>query len=95
VGRESILFLNIVTKLVGVTVAQQLRYPGVRLSTLGELFKFAQCIDSKREIEWNIESKINAQDVTSTRSVDDFVTLQHKEFVNSGYKLSKITVSHL
>ena len=83
--------------MVGVTVAlaQQLRYPGVKLSTLGELFKFAQCVDSKHEIEWNIESKINPEDVTSTRGVDDFVTLQYKEFVKSGYKLSKITVSLL
>lgn len=70
---------------------QQLKYPGVKLSTMGELFKFAQCVDSKRAIQWNVESKINPEDVNSTRGVDDFVTLQHKEFVKSGYKLSSIT----
>ena len=79
--------------MVGIVLAQQLKYPGVKISTLGELFKFAQCVDSKRAIEWNIESKINPEEVNSTRSVDDFVTLQHKEFAESGYKLSRITVN--
>lgn len=76
-----------------MVLAQQLKYPGVKMSTLGEVFKFVQCVDTKRAIEWNIESKINPEDVNSTRGVDDFVTLQHKEFEKSGYKLSRITVS--
>jgi len=82
-------------KIDRVALAQQLKYPGVKISTLGELFKFAQCVDSKRVIEWNIESKINPEEVTATRGVNDFVTLQHKAFTVSGYKLSKITVSVL
>ncbi|KAF8971435.1 PLC-like phosphodiesterase [Flammula alnicola] len=69
----------------------QLTYPGTKISTLSELFKFAQCADPKHEISWNIESKINPVDPTSTRGVDDFVTLQHNEFVKSSYRLSQIT----
>ncbi|KAF9568528.1 PLC-like phosphodiesterase [Agrocybe pediades] len=66
-------------------------YPGTKISTLNELFKFAQCVDSKREIQFNIESKINPEDPSATRGVDDFVKLQRAEFQRSGYKLSQIT----
>ncbi|CAA7258745.1 unnamed protein product [Cyclocybe aegerita] len=69
----------------------QLSYPGTKLSTLDELFEFATCVDTKRELQWNIESKINPISRTSTRGVDDFVTLQHQAFVKSTYKLSQIT----
>ncbi|KAF9535471.1 PLC-like phosphodiesterase, partial [Crepidotus variabilis] len=69
----------------------QLIYPGTKLSTLDELFDFAHCVDPKRVIEWNIESKINPVDINSTRGVNDFVTAQHKAFLNSGYPLSQIT----
>ncbi|PPQ92707.1 hypothetical protein CVT25_014014 [Psilocybe cyanescens] len=69
----------------------QLTYPGTKISTLGELFKFAQCVDPDRKIQWNIESKINPEQTNSTRGVDDFVKLQHAEFVKSSYKLSQIT----
>ncbi|KJA26111.1 hypothetical protein HYPSUDRAFT_181664 [Hypholoma sublateritium FD-334 SS-4] len=69
----------------------QLTYPGTKISTLSELFQFAKCADPKRTINWNIESKINPVVVNATRSVEDFVTLQNKEFVKSGYKLSQIT----
>jgi hypothetical protein len=64
----------------------------MKISTLDELFKFARCVDPERTIHWNIESKINAADPNSTRGVNDFVTLQHQAFLNSGYKLSQITV---
>jgi len=69
----------------------QLTYPGTKISTLDELFKFAHCADPERVIQWNIESKINAANPNSTRGVQDFVTLQHQAFLHSGYKLSQIT----
>lgn len=73
-------------------LALQLTHPGTKISTLGELFQFAKCADPNRSINWNIESKINPVLANATRSVTDFVTLQNKEFVKSGYKLSQITV---
>jgi hypothetical protein len=73
-------------------LAFQLTYPGLKISTLQELFEFARCADPERTILWNIESKINPVDPSSTRGVDDFVGLQHQAFLNSGYKLSQITV---
>ena len=76
-------------------IALQLTYPGTKISTLSELFQFAKCADPTRSINWNIESKINLILPGQTRSVKDFVTLQNKEFVKSGYKLSQITVSHV
>ncbi|KAF8168246.1 PLC-like phosphodiesterase [Crassisporium funariophilum] len=69
----------------------QLTYPGTKISTLRELFAFARCADPKRQIQWNIESKINPVDVNSTRGVQDFVDAQHREFVESSYDLSQIT----
>ncbi|RXW22891.1 hypothetical protein EST38_g2947 [Candolleomyces aberdarensis] len=69
----------------------QLLYPGTKIATLGEVFAFAHCVDQKREIVWNIESKINPVQTNATRSVDDFVKAQHAAFVASGYPLSQIT----
>ncbi|KAF5312460.1 hypothetical protein D9619_003482 [Psilocybe cf. subviscida] len=66
-------------------------YPGVKLSTMDELFKFVQCADPGRTMEFNIESKINPVEVNQTRGVDTFVSLQRKAFRASGYKLSQIT----
>jgi hypothetical protein len=60
---------------------------------MDELFKFVQCADPKRTMQFNIESKINPVQVNQTRGVDTFVSLQRKAFLASGYKLSQITVS--
>lgn len=76
-----------------ISLALQLTYPRTKISTLAELFKFAQCVDPERRIQWNIESKINPEQTNSTRGVDDFVKLQLAEFAKSSYKLSQITVS--
>jgi len=73
-------------------LAFQLTYPGLKISTLHELFEFVRCADPERTIHWNIESKINPMDPSSTRGVDVFVGLQHQAFLNSGYKLSQIIV---
>ena len=70
----------------------QLTYPGTKISTLAETFEFVSCVDKKREIKWNIESKVNPVDLSSTRSPEDFAKAQEKVFVKSGYKLDKITV---
>ena len=67
-------------------------YPGTRISTLEEVFAFAECADPSHEILWNIESKINAQFPNQTRVVDDFVKEQHAIFSASAYRKS-ITVS--
>jgi len=69
----------------------QLTYPGTRISTLREVFEFVQCADPQRQISWNIESKINPIFPNNTRGVADFVSKQHKEFVDSSYSLSQIT----
>ncbi|KAF5345837.1 hypothetical protein D9757_014056 [Collybiopsis confluens] len=60
-------------------------YPGVRISTLGELFSFVECADPQYHIRWNIESKINPVHENQTRSPQDFVSKQHEIFVNSPY----------
>ena len=72
--------------------AMQLVYPGARISSLGELFAFAECADPAHQILWNIESKINAAQPNCTRGVDDFVAGQHAVFAASAYAAS-ITVS--
>ncbi|KAF8905444.1 PLC-like phosphodiesterase [Gymnopilus junonius] len=69
----------------------QTTYPGTKIATLSELFKFAQCADPDSQIQWNIESKINPENTNATRGVEDFVQLQHAEFVKSSYRLSQIT----
>ncbi|KAF9481720.1 PLC-like phosphodiesterase [Pholiota conissans] len=69
----------------------QVTHAGTKISTLPELFQFAQCADPDRVIRWNIESKINPVHPNYTRGVDDFVSLQHSVFVKSGYSLSQIT----
>ena len=80
--------------MITCSSALQTTYPGTKISTLGELFKFAQCADPDRQIQWNIESKINPVVTNATRGVEDFVQLQHAEFVKSSYSLSQITVSN-
>ncbi|TFK76789.1 PLC-like phosphodiesterase [Pluteus cervinus] len=68
----------------------QLTYPGTRISTLQEVFDFVSCADPHHQIQWNIESKIDAQCPNLTRTVDDFVNKQHAVFKKSPY-LGKIT----
>ena len=76
-------------------LALQLTYPGTKISTLREVFNFAECADPHHQISWNIESKINPIFPSKTRGVADFVNAQHKEFVESSYSLSQITVRSL
>ncbi|EKM60765.1 uncharacterized protein PHACADRAFT_110455 [Phanerochaete carnosa HHB-10118-sp] len=66
----------------------QLTYPGTKISTLGEVFDFAECADPSHLISWNIESKINAMFPNQTLGVDDFVEKQYALFANSPYKSS-------
>ncbi|TFK30395.1 PLC-like phosphodiesterase [Coprinopsis marcescibilis] len=68
----------------------QLNYPGTKISTLREVFQFAACADPFRQIQWNVESKINPV-YGNTRTPEDFVNAQLTEFLRSGYKLSQIT----
>ena len=75
--------------------ALQLTYPGTKIPTLREVFEFAECADPQHQILWNIESKINPGLPNKTRGVADFVRAQHKEFVDSSYNLSQITVGFL
>jgi hypothetical protein len=70
----------------------QLIYPGTKISTLEEVFEFADCADPWHQIRWNIESKINPVNPNTTLGVDDFVTKQHAVFVASSYPPSSITV---
>ena len=69
----------------------QLTYPGTRISTLQEVFDFVECADPSHQIQWNIESKINAMYPNQTKGVNEFVTKQHALFSASPYK-SSITV---
>ena len=73
--------------------ALQLTYPGTRISTLEELFAFANCADPEHKIHWNIESKINASRPHNTHGVAMFVTKQCSEFAKSLYPFSQIIVS--
>ncbi|KAH9945626.1 PLC-like phosphodiesterase [Amylocystis lapponica] len=66
----------------------QLRYPGTRISTLEEVFAFAECADPEHQILWNIESKSNAFYPNRTRAVEDFVYKQHALFAASAYTAS-------
>ena len=75
-------------------VAQQLLYPGARISTLKEVFDFVSCADPAHHILWNIESKIDAHFPNRTAGVQDFVQRQHAIFQSSPYYRS-ITVSSL
>ncbi len=74
-------------------LAEQLAYPGLKLSTLQELFAFVECVDSDRRIMFNIESKVDADFPNLTRTVEDFVELQYAAFQSSSY-LHQITVGH-
>jgi len=69
----------------------QLIYPKTRISTLKEVFDFVACADPKREVLWNIESKVNPAIPHITRSPEDFVKAQHAVFVQSGYPLDSLT----
>jgi len=66
----------------------QLIYPGTRISTLKEVFDFAECADPLHQILWNIESKINPQYPNRTLGVEEFVNNQHALFVASLYRNS-------
>jgi hypothetical protein len=72
----------------------QLTYPGIRISTLREVFDFVQCADPSHKILWNIESKINPIYPNRTLGVGDFVNKQHALFAASPYYHS-ITVRDL
>jgi hypothetical protein len=72
----------------------QLAYPGTRISTLKEVFDFAECADPLHQILWNIESKIDARYPNRTLGVDEFVNSQHSLFAASPYHKS-ITVRYL
>ncbi len=74
------------------SAAQQLVYPGTKLSTLKELFDFVECVDAEHRMLFNIESKIDADYPNRTRSVDDFVEYQYATFSNTPY-LCSVTVS--
>ena len=64
----------------------QLTYTGTKISTLGEVFDFVRCVDKKRALNFNIESKVNPLTEGSTRSPEDFVAAQYAAFVKSGYQ---------
>ncbi|KAJ7596632.1 PLC-like phosphodiesterase [Mycena floridula] len=66
----------------------QLTYPGTKISTLEEVFEFVECADPTNRIQFNIESKINAEFPDRTRSVKDFVQKQHEIFARSPYRHS-------
>ncbi|GLB36465.1 putative PLC-like phosphodiesterase [Lyophyllum shimeji] len=73
-----------------VDYPMQLVYPRTKISTLQEVFDFVACADPERRMLFNIESKVDAVTPNNTRSVDDFVTLQHAVFLKSGYDLKNI-----
>ncbi|KAF8213459.1 PLC-like phosphodiesterase [Mycena galopus ATCC 62051] len=64
----------------------QLTYPSTRISTLQEVFDFVECADPDHLINWNIESKIDAEFPDRTVAVDVFVKNQHAIFAASPYK---------
>jgi len=66
----------------------QLTYPGMRISTLKEVFDFVECADPSHQILWNIESKINPQYPNRTLGVGDFVDKQQAIFASSSYHKS-------
>lgn len=73
-------------------LAEQLTYPGTRISTLQETFDFVECADPEHQILWNIESKVDANQPNKTVSPEDFANAQYAVFASSVYKNS-ITVS--
>lgn len=77
---------------LSVFLALQLTYPGTKISTLDEVFDFVRCVDKKREVRFNIESKVNAVTPNTTRSPQEFVKAQHDAFLASGYPLAQLTV---
>lgn len=69
----------------------QLTEPATKISTLAEMFAFVNCADPKGTVNFNIESKLDPAYPNLTRSVEDFVQLQLKEFKVSGVKMERIT----
>ncbi|KAG2023593.1 glycerophosphoryl diester phosphodiesterase [Coprinopsis cinerea AmutBmut pab1-1] len=69
----------------------QLTYAGAKIPTLTEVFDFARCVDFERRLKFNVESKINPVFQSNTKSVDEFVNAQYREFWRSGYPLAQIT----
>ncbi|ESK83954.1 glycerophosphoryl diester phosphodiesterase [Moniliophthora roreri MCA 2997] len=63
----------------------QTTYPKTPISTLEELFAFVDCVDPKHTVAFNIESKVNAIQTNQTRGPQDFVRLQHEQFVKSPF----------
>ncbi|EKM83481.1 hypothetical protein AGABI1DRAFT_66131 [Agaricus bisporus var. burnettii JB137-S8] len=68
----------------------QLTTRGMKISTMEEVFDFVNCVDTKREVSFNVESKVNPRVGGITRNPADFVAAQHAAFVASGYPLSQI-----
>ncbi|KAJ7293197.1 PLC-like phosphodiesterase [Mycena rebaudengoi] len=66
----------------------QLTYPSTRISTLQEVFDFVECADPEHLMQWNVESKIDAEYPTRTANVSDFVRKQHAIFAASPYRHS-------
>jgi glycerophosphoryl diester phosphodiesterase len=66
----------------------QITYPGMRISTLKEVFDFVECADPSHQILWNIESKIDPEYPNRTLGVADFVDSQHALFAASPYHQS-------
>ncbi|KII93720.1 hypothetical protein PLICRDRAFT_101113 [Plicaturopsis crispa FD-325 SS-3] len=66
----------------------QLTYPGTPISTLQEVFDFAECADPAHQILWNIESKLDARNPNRTVSVQEFVDRQYEVFKASPYHRS-------
>ncbi|EAU93188.2 glycerophosphoryl diester phosphodiesterase [Coprinopsis cinerea okayama7 len=71
--------------------APALTYAGAKIPTLTEVFDFARCVDFERRLKFNVESKINPVFQSNTKSVDEFVNAQYREFWRSGYPLAQIT----
>jgi hypothetical protein len=84
---------NTTILLRSIDSALQLIYPGMRISTLKEVFNFVECADPSHQILWNIESKINPQYPNRTLGVGDFVDKQQAIFASSLYHKS-ITVRY-
>jgi hypothetical protein len=66
-------------------------YPGIKLSTLDEMFDFVQCATDE-PVLFNIESKINPEYQNETRSPQDFVDIMGGVFAGRGADvLARIT----
>lgn len=63
-------------------------YPGIKISTLPEMFDFVQC-STDEPVLFNIESKINPDFQNETRSPQDFVDIMGEVFVSRGEDVLK------